>query len=57
MRDIPSSPVSQHKLTVEVKRQYPERDIAHGRYRDEDGNQFRGFRNLALAPDALDLSS
>lgn len=51
MEDIPSTPVEQGTLTEAIKNRIDNHQ--HGRYRDEDGNQYRGFNNVHVRHDRM----
>jgi putative DNA primase/helicase len=51
MQDIPSTPVNQRMLTEAIKNRID--NPQYGRYRDSDGNQYRGFQNVHVRPDRM----
>jgi len=51
MQDIPSTPVNQRTLTEAIKNRFD--NPQYGRYRDRDGNQKRGFKNVHVRHDRM----
>lgn len=51
MQDIPSTPVNRNMLTEAIKNRIDNHQ--HGRYRDSDGNQHRGFKNVHVRHDRM----
>jgi uncharacterized protein (DUF1330 family) len=51
MQDIPSTPVSQKMLTQAIKNRFD--NPQYGRYRNNDGKQYRGFKNVHVRHDRM----
>jgi len=51
MQDIPSTPVSQKMLTQAIKNRF--NNPQYGRYRNSDGKQYRGFKNVHVRHDRM----
>lgn len=51
MQDIPSRSVNQRTLTEAIKNRFD--NPQYGCYRDSDGDQYRGFKNVHVHHDRM----